>query len=108
MKEFVKQQQELSKEVLFDRARHRGELRSCSSVNSKSDLRSGISSDFRTTRKTFNLQITAFRTRYGHYEFQVMPFGLTNANSVGFMDFDESRVQAVSDQFVMYSYDDIS
>ncbi|GJS99005.1 putative reverse transcriptase domain-containing protein [Tanacetum coccineum] len=27
----------------------------------------------------------AFRTRYGHYEFQVMPFGLTNAPAI-FMD----------------------
>ncbi|GKE17972.1 putative reverse transcriptase domain-containing protein, partial [Tanacetum coccineum] len=27
----------------------------------------------------------AFRTRYGHYEFQVMPFGLTNAPAVQFL-----------------------
>ncbi|GKA10973.1 putative reverse transcriptase domain-containing protein [Tanacetum coccineum] len=31
------------------------------------------------------IPITAFRTRYGHYEFQVTPFGLTNAPTV-FMD----------------------
>ncbi|GJX82235.1 putative reverse transcriptase domain-containing protein [Tanacetum coccineum] len=33
---------------------------------------------------------TAFRKRYGHYEFQVMPFGLTNASAV-FMDLMNRR-----------------
>nr|GEV74112.1 putative reverse transcriptase domain-containing protein [Tanacetum cinerariifolium] len=32
-----------------------------------------------------DIPITAFRTRYGHYEFQVMPFRLTNAPAI-FMD----------------------
>ncbi|GKE45230.1 hypothetical protein Tco_1472514, partial [Tanacetum coccineum] len=35
--------------------------------------------------KEEDIPIAAFRTRYGHFEFQVMPFGLTNALAV-FMD----------------------
>ncbi|GKA67181.1 putative reverse transcriptase domain-containing protein [Tanacetum coccineum] len=74
-----------------------------SSAYSKIDLQSGYP---QLHIKEEDIPTTAFRTRYGHFEFPVMPFRYTNAPAV-FMDLMNRVCKPYLGKFVIVFIDDI-
>jgi hypothetical protein len=72
-------------------------------VFSKIDLRSGY---HQLWIKEDDVPKTAFKMRFGHYEFIVLPFGLTNAPGV-FMSLMNGVFREYLDKFIQVFIDDI-
>ena len=72
-------------------------------VFSKIDLRSGY---HQILVKPEDVQKTAFKSRYSHYEYVVMPFGVTNAPAI-FSDYMHRIFRPYLDQFVVVFINDI-
>ena len=69
----------------------------------KLDLHSGF---WQIRLEEASAPLTAFRTRFGHYEFTVLPMGLCNAPAT-FMHLMNSVLRKQLDQFVLAFLDDI-
>ena len=72
-------------------------------VFSKIDLKDGY---YRIRVREGDEWKTAFRTRYGHYEFLVLPMGLTNSPAT-FQSYINNALRGYTDSFCIAYLDDI-